>query len=320
MPKVQKREKTSGKSKGKEGKERAAGSYDRVGDVSGSLTIGGAEKKWASDPTFTYCPLFHKAAPLDQLEEWLDEHEPKQKKAALRGSFNPENIKNDKVRAAYERDVENAEEDRKLANKEKNKRLRFNLNVVIGIERAYREQKKNQKDDIGPRGTGKRQTNLKDKVKALKGEGKVLDVTFMDKKGNKAKKVVWSAKSIRRRLSSDKTDRFYYVVYSPHNEHASEGVRNFLLKYGNFDESRINDVVDAIEEGSKVNFNKGRSPTRASPYLTPKPGKKTSAKKTSAKKTSGKNKHNDDSDDEDAVEDEDIFGNMSEGDSEEDDE
>lgn len=307
----------------KESKPRGAGTYDRIGSSGGTLTIGGAQKKWAEDETFTYCPAVHKAGPLSELKEWLSEHEPKRMKAALRGAFNPKNCEDPKIQAAYERELENAEEERKLSNEEKRKRLRFNLKVVIGLDKMYREQKKNQKDNIGPRGKGKRQSNLKDKVKALKGEGKVLDVTSMDEKGNKAKKVVWSAKSVRRRLSTDKTDRFYFVVYNPTNENAAEGVRNFLEKYGGFEESRIDTVVEAIEEGGKVNFSKGRSPMRSSPYLSPSAKKKKSgAKKSGEKKKGTKAKKStekkprrqaaDSDDDEPPEDDDDIFGDMSE--------
>lgn len=316
-------------------KQRAPGTYDRIGSSGGTLTIGGAEKKWAEDETFTYCPAVNRAGPLEDIKEWLSEHKPKQTKAVLRGAFNPKNLEDPKIKAAYERELENAEEERKLANEEKRKRLRFNLKVVIGLDKMYREQKKNQKDNIDPRGKGKRQSNLKDKVMALKGEGKVLDVTSMDEKGNKGKKATWSAKSVRRRLSTDKTDRFYYVVYNPTNENASEGVRNFLEKYGGFDDSRIDTVVEAIEDGGKVNFSKGRSPMRSSPYLSPsakskkkgakksdtKKGSKSStekkkgtkAKKSTEKKTRRQAADTDDEDDE-PQEEEDIFGDMSDDD------
>jgi len=308
----------------KETKPRGAGTYDRIGSSGGTLTIGGAKKKWAEDETFTYCPMVHKAGPLEELKAWLTEHKPKQVKNALKSAFNPKNCEDSKVNAAYERELENAEEERKLVNLEKHRRLRFNLKVVIGLDKMYREQKKNQKDNIGPRGKGKRQTNLKDKVKALKGEGKVLDITTMDDKGNKSKKVTWSAKTVRRRLSTDKTDRFYYVVYNPTNEEAADGVRNFLDKYGGFDKARIDTVIEAIEDGGKVNFSKGRSPMRSSPYLSPsvKPKKKTSEKKKGSKAAKSSEKKRpaaEESDDEDidekpADEDEDIFGDMSEDD------
>jgi len=271
-------------------KEKAPGVYFRVGSKNGPLVIGGAKKKMEEDPTFTYVPLYMKAAPLAEIESWLDEKHPKKKKEALKGCYNLENLKRPKISDAFTREIENAEEERRLVNEEKKNSLNTNLDVLGRLVSLHREQKKNEKDDPSLTKTSKRTTSLKDKVKALKGEGVVLDVTNMNENGTKALKVKWSGKSSKRRLSSDKSDRFYYVVYNSENEHAPEGVRNFLENYGGFSESQINGVVETIEEGNQPNFSKGRSPGRRSPpLLSPSSRKKKSggkkAKRSKAKES-----------------------------------
>ncbi len=265
---------------------KAAGVYERVGEKSGPLVIGGADKKMKEDPTFTYDPLHKKAAPLPELKEWLKKNHPDEAKDALRCAFNLKNLeKDDSIREAYEREIENAEEERRCANEDRKKKLRFNLELVVKFDKMLREQKKNQKDvKATTKGTGKRHSDLRSKVRALKGEGKVLNVTNMDGDGKKAKKEDWKSGASRRRLSTDKTDRFYYVVYNPQSSNASVGVRNFLEKYdADFEDSQIDNTVDAIEDGNKVNFSRGKSPTRSSPHLSPKSRKK----KSGDKKTSG---------------------------------
>lgn len=275
-------------------KEKGAGVYERVGSRTGPLVIGGAERKWQEDPTFCYIPGERIAAPLAEMKKFLKEHHKDDMKELLKGAFYPENMEAKKaVRDAFKREVENAEEERKCQNEDRKKKLRLNLELVVKLEKLMRKQKKDQKDSkvTTKSATGKRHTDLKSRVKALKGEGKVLNITKMDENGKGAKKETWKSGPNRRRLSNDKSDRFYNVVYDPQREESAEGARNFLLKHGGFDESQIETVVGTIEEGNRPNFSRGKSPTR-SPHLSPKNKRKASGKKSSAKSTKSSGKSN----------------------------
>jgi hypothetical protein len=265
---------------------KAPGVYDRVGKKTGPLVIGGAERKWKEDPTFTYVPKYRKAAPYDEVVDWLEAKHPKRVKEALRGAFNPKNLKKKDVREAYNRERENAEEERQSANEERKRKLNINLEAVVRLNDLHRKQKREEKDDRPV--SSKRPTTLKEKVKLLKSEGKVLDVTNMTDSGTKATKTTWTGKGVKRRLSTDRHDRFYYVVYNPNKEKAADGVENFLNLYGGFDETSVENVVETIRDGNKVNFLRGKSPSRRSPILSPKSKsrKKKSSKKKKEKKAS----------------------------------
>ena len=314
-----------------EKKAKSAGVYDRVGSMGGTLVIGGAEKRWKEDETFCYIPGERIAAPLVEMKKFLKENHKDEMKNLLKSAFYPENIEANKaVKEAFHREVENAEEERRCQNQDRKKKLQLNLELVVKLDKLMRQQKRDQKDVKATTKTSgsKRHSDLKSKVKDMKTEGKVLYVTNMDAEGKKCKKETWKAGPNRRRLSNDKSDRFYNVVYNPQSEKSPEGVGNFLKQHGGFDSSQIETVVNTIEEGNRPNFSRGRSPTR-SPHLSPKntrkasgkktSGKKASGKKTSGKKASGKKKVDSDDEVEDFDEDEDLSVFKGMDDSEEDD-
>jgi len=218
---------------------------------------------------------------LPLISDELPKVNPSELKEALKSSFNLENLKKDSIRQAFDREVENAQEERACQNQDRRSMLEINLGVVVKLQKLLAHQKKEQResDENYKRDDSRFSNDLKSKVKALKSEGKVLDITTMTEKGTGSKKIVYRESNNRRRLSNDKTDRFYYVVYNPSKQVSCDGVRNFLTSYGGFEESQIQNTVDAIKSGGKVNFSKGKSPTR-SPLLSPR-SKKKSSKNTS---------------------------------------
>jgi hypothetical protein len=271
--------------------EAAPGVYKRVGSKTGPLVIGGAEKRMEKDETFTYEPVYKIAAPLDELEEYLSKNHKKEKKSLLKGAYNLDNMENKKIRESFEREVENAMEERQAQNQLQKRRLNIDLNTVINLAKWRREEKKDEKaEKAASRPASTRNMTLKDKVKGLKSKGEVLDVTNMNEKGHKGRMAKWDSKLERRRLSTDRADQFYRVIYNPRSEKRIDGVRNFLENYGNFEEAQIDHVLDQLESGGKVKLSPGRSPLR-SKDLSPRSrrkAKKDSGKSSKAKKDSGK--------------------------------
>jgi hypothetical protein len=285
--------------------ENSAGTYYRVGSKSGPLVIGGALKKMSDDSTFTYVPMFKKAAPLDEMEKWLQDNHPSQKEEALRGAFNLKNLKKKSVRSVFDREIENAQEERHHKNEQTQRRRNFNLETVIQLYKAMVAQRKETKSSS--EGSSSKRLSFKDRVKALKNDGVVWDVSNMNEKGHRGRRIEGKRLSTLddvRRLSNDKTDRFYYVVYKHKLESSVEGVRNFLSRYGGFKDSQIKSVTDSIREGHRTHFNKGKSPTASPvPMLSPKPFSPKNSRKA---KKSGKSSKKDEDEDED-----DVFGALS---------
>jgi hypothetical protein len=244
-----------------------AGRYTRVGSKKGPLVIGGAEKKMAEDPTFTYVPLFRVAGPRDDVEQWLNENHPTRSKEAMKGCYNTTTLKSKSVRDAYEKELEHANEARATVSNTKAEMRQVNLMVLVRLLKIYDEQKRNGVDENAVTST-KSVNDLKEKVKSLPGEGKVLDVTNMKAKGADSKKMVMKDNSNKRRLSQQESDPFYHVVYNPKSKNSVTGVKNFLKAHGGFETDRISKISEAVAEGSVINISRGKSPTR-SPMLSP---------------------------------------------------
>jgi hypothetical protein len=261
------------------------GYYKRVGNKSGPLAIGGAEKRMEKDSTFTYDPMHKVAAPLDELEEFLNKNFKKEKKEALRGAYNKQNLDKKEIRDAFEREIENAMEERQVKHQITQRRLNCDLGTVISLAKWRREDKRDEKDEkASSKPVASRNLSFKDRVKALKGENKVWDVTNMDENGHKGRKMEWKSSLDRRRMSTDRKDRFYYIIYNPKSETRIEGVRHFMQNYGGFEEGQIRHVLDQVESGGKVKFSPGRSPVSSSPMLSPKNRKKEKKEKKSNEK------------------------------------
>lgn len=246
---------------------QGVGRYTRVGEQKGTLIIGGAEKKMAADPTFTYVPLFRVAGTRKEVDSWLSEHHPDQTKEALKGSYSVSTLKNKTVREAYEKELARASEARSEVSNAKAALQQVDLMILVKLLKKYDEQKR-QGMSVSSMTTAKNGTDLKEKVKGLTEEGKVLDVTNMKAKGSDSKKMVMKDNSTKRRLSQQETDPFYNVVYNPRSKQSVTGVKNFLKLYGGFDSEKIKNITDALEEGSVINLGRGKSPTR-SPLMSP---------------------------------------------------
>lgn len=244
-----------------------AGRYTRVGEKKGPLVIGGAEKKMAEDDSFTYVPLFRVAGPKEDVEKWLTENHPDRAKEAMKGCYNTTTLKNKSVREAYEKELEHASEARASVSNTKAEMRQVNLMVLVRLLKIYDEQKRNGVDENAVT-SSKNVNDLKEKVKSLVEEGKVLDVTNMKAKGTDSKKMVMKDSSTKRRLSQQESDPFYHVVYNPKSKNSVTGVKNFLKSYGGFESDRIGKISEAVSEGSVINISRGKSPTR-SPMLSP---------------------------------------------------
>jgi hypothetical protein len=264
--------------------ETVPGVYKRVGSKSGPLVIGGADKRMEKDSSFTYEPVNRIAAPLDELDDYLTKHHKKDKKNLLKGAYNLKNMENKKIRESFEREVENALEERQAQNQLQRRRLNIDLTTVINLAKWRREEKKDEKAErAASRPASTRNMSLKDKVKSLSTKNKVLDVTNMNDKGHKGRMTEWDSKLERRRLSTDRKDRFYRVIYNPRSENRMEGVRNFLDNYGGFESAQIDHVLDQVEAGGKVKLSPGRSPVR-SKDLSPRTRRKASKEKKDSDK------------------------------------
>ena len=251
--------------------KHGAGVYTRVGEKKGPLVIRGALKRMEEDPSFVYVPMYRVAGPLKEVKSWLKEHHPDESSSALEECYSRDNLEKDEVRDLFEQEVEDANAERAAALHSKNEFKTVNLMVLVRLIKMYEEQKKSQP----PKEKKERPvtSSLKDKVKALVDEKKVLDITGMKKKGTDAKKLVLKDGSSKRRLSQDPKDSLYHVVYSPESKSSVSGVRHFLENYGGFKAAQIDKLVAAVKDGSVINIAKGKSPTRS--LISPRRSRKT---------------------------------------------
>ena len=118
---------------------------------------------------------------------------------------------------------------------------------------------------------------MKDRLNDIIADGKFLDVSSMKEKGTEGKRVVLKSGSLKRHLSQNKEDPLHSVVYNPTSKSSIKGVEYFLKNYGGFSSSQISEIKEAISQGSIVNMNRTKSPTR-SPILSPKRARKGKAK------------------------------------------
>ena len=208
----------------------AAGKYTRVGEKKGPLVIRGAEKKMADDPTFIYVPMFRVAGPEKEVVSWLRENKSGEEKSALKSCYSVSNLKNKTIRGAFEREVEYAQEERAAALSSKNEIRKVNLMVLVKLLKIFDEQRKASENNPAQ---VVHKTTLKEKVKHLSTENKVLDVTSMKQRGTDSKKISFKEGGNKRRLSQEKTDPFYSVVYnstSPFLFNFSVVLNAFLIK------------------------------------------------------------------------------------------
>ena len=245
-----------------------SGRYNRVGSKKGPLVIGGAISKFENDSSFVYVPMFKIAGPKPEVSEWLTENHPDDMKTALKGSYSKTSLKTASVKASFEKEVEDASKHRQDFTQYRNEMKQVDLRVLVNILQMYDRMRKADPESvtISQKSTSK---TMKDRLYDIIQEGKFLDVTSMKEKGTEGKKVPLKKGSLKRRLSQNKGDDLYNVVYNPTSKSSIRGVEYFLKNYGGFGSSQISEIKEAITSGNIVNLNKTRSPTR-SPILSPK--------------------------------------------------
>jgi len=260
-------------------KAAVPGQYMRVGEKKGPLVIGGALKKMAVDDSFMYLPTFRIAGPEEDVRKWLKEKkdsdglDDKEIRDALKSAYTKTSVEKRSVREALETEIREADEARAASTSTKAKMRQVNLMVLVNLLRKYKEQKRLNPASV--KVVTKANVDLKAKIASL-GEGKVLDVTNMKRKGTDTKKVTFKEGGKKKRLSQQEGDTLYNVVYDPNNRTgAALGVKNFLVNHGSFETAKIEQIVSAIKGGETVNINRAKSPTR-SPLVSPRRKKATS--------------------------------------------
>lgn len=251
-----------------------SGRYNRVGSKKGPLVIGGATSKFESDSSFIYIPMFKVAGPKDEVSTWLQENHPDDMKTALKGCYSKTSLKTAAVRTAFEREVEEASRHRQDFTQYRNEMKQVDLRVLVSILQMYDKMRKTDPESVTISQKTSSRT-MKDRLSEIIEEGKFLDVTSMKEKGTEGKKVTFKKGSLKRRLSQNKDDDLYNVIYNPTSKSSVKGVENFLKNYGGFPHSRISEIKEAVSTGSVINLSRTRSPTR-SPILSPKRNSKRS--------------------------------------------
>lgn len=234
------------------------GKYTRVGSSKGHLTIGGAEKKMELDSSFTYVPSHQVAGPLAEVEAWMNEHHPDDASKALQNSYNIKNLKKAGVRKAFASEMEEWQQAKEKRTQDRQEERQINLLILVELLKRYQEQRKDTISADGEKRSGRK--TLRDKLVEVVGAGKVMDVTGAQEKGKNITRIVMKNNSIKRRLSQNSGDVLYNVVYNPRVDTASQGVRNFLVEYGGFNDSQIDKIVEAVSSGSEVQVKRTLTP------------------------------------------------------------
>lgn len=250
------------------------GKYNRVGEKKGPLAIGGAFKKMQEDSSFMYLPTYRVAGPEKDVKRWLEELKESDKlneksvKDALNCAYSLKTLEDDDIKEAFDKEVTEASEARANTLSNKAEMRQVNLLVLVDIYKKYREELR-QNPGMNKQSL-KHVEELKEKIKSLS-EGKVLDVTNMKRKGTESKRVSFKEGGKKKRLSQQEGDRLYRVVYDPTNKAlAATGVKNFLLNYGSFEASKIEQICTSIKNGETVNISRAKSPTRSPRLLSPR--------------------------------------------------
>lgn len=252
----------------------APGKYERVGEQKGPLNLGGALAKMEEDPDIVYVPKHHVVGTKKEITEWLKEKHPDENvKSVLANSYSKDTLENPDVMQAFEQEIKLAQKDREQSRAHRDTLRTMNLDFLTTFIQTYekeqRSRPKAERTVVDSRQV-KTADTLKKKVKALKDENKVLDVTNMKKTGKDARKLSSDEKELgsRKRLAQSDTVAFFHVVYNPANKSAADGVRNFLKLYGGFETDKISAIVEQVKAGSDINIGVAKSPTRVN-LLTP---------------------------------------------------
>ena len=229
-----------------------------------------------SEEDFVYVPMFRVAGPKDEVTEWLRSNHSDQTKDALKSCYSKDNLKNNSIRKAFEAEVKEAEESRRQTNQVRSEMKQVNLMALVKLMSIYNQEKKTRTDNTDTE-SNKETRSLKSRLQEIINEKKVLDVTSMKENGTEGKRVGMKSGSLKGRLSQDKNDSFYHVVYNPSSKNSVLGVTNFMKNYGSFTNEQISRITEAVSSGATVNIGRTKSPTR-SPLLSPKRNKNMKSK------------------------------------------
>jgi hypothetical protein len=245
-----------------------AGRYNRVGSIKGPLVIGGARSKM-SEEDFVYVPMFKVAGLRDEVHDWLKTNHPDTVKEAMKSWYSRETLKNSAaIRKAFEAEISSTEEQRRQTNSIRSEMKQVNLMALVKLMSIYNEERKTRDSDSN-NDKQKETKTLKTRLQEIIADKKVLDVTLMKENGTEGKKVNMKNGSLKGRLSQDKRDPFYNVVFNPNSKSSKLGVTNFMKNYGSFTDEQIAKIADAVSAGSTINIGRTKSPTR-SPLVSPK--------------------------------------------------
>ena len=114
----------------------------------GPLVIGGALSKFESDPSFVYVPMFKIAGPKSEVAEWLEENHPDEMKTARRGSYSRATLKTSSIRAAFDKEVEEASKHRQDFTQYRNEMKQVDLRVLVNILQMYDRMRKADPESV----------------------------------------------------------------------------------------------------------------------------------------------------------------------------
>lgn len=245
--------------------KQAPGKYNRVGAQKGPLNLGGALAKMEEDSSMVYVPKFHVAGTKKEITSWLKENKPEEKVSdVLASSYSKDTLKDEDLREAFDQEVLLAQRDRDQARDHRDQLRVMNLDFLSSFVQTYEEEQRSlPKSERSGNVHSKAAASLKQKVKSLKDEEKILDVSMMKKNGKDAKKFAADKLGNKKRLAQSDGVHFYHVVYNQSNKSAPDGVRNFLRLHGGFDTDKISAIVDQVKSGADINIGIAKSPTRS---------------------------------------------------------
>ena len=253
--------------------KQAAGKYMRVGSKKGPLVIGGAMAKMEQDPTFVYVPMFRVAGPEDEVKDWLNTNHPEKVKEASKSWYSKTTLKSSSFKKAFDSEVDEVSRERSETNSVRSEMKQVNLMALVKLLQIYQTERRtatsSTDEDSAPTQTKSTRT-LRERLDDFIKEKRVMDVTSMKENGSDAKRLASKSASSRSRLSQNKSDPLYHVVYNSSSDTSVDGVTNFLKNYGSFTDDQISKITGAVSDGSAVNIERTRSPTRASPLVSPR--------------------------------------------------
>lgn len=249
------------------------GVYKKV-SKNGVLSIIVAEKK--IDEGYVYVPKYKIADEESVIMKHLKEKYPETLTEDLAGSYSKKSLKKKDVRKMFEKEIKEAIEQKEKEKKAREASESLSLDMLSGFLKDCRERKKEEESGVSEKEEKKekkekkpKKPTLRELAKELKGK-KVFNVTKMTKKSD-PETVTYLKKLGLRRLSQTEGNTFYSIVYDPEVKNVSNGVKNFMTRYGCL-EDEIEKTVQGVIDGNIINLGRSKSPTR--PVFSPRRNKK----------------------------------------------